>query len=255
MERALDWLRAQLASTRPTIVPVVNALTPLQSLKGSTQPVLVQCDDGHDYVIKGSQVGRSLIADHVVGALGVLVGAPVPPVAIINVAEVLVQPGSKLAHCNAGPAHGSRFIHNCEDSSYIRYIDEVGNPERFAALAVLFGWTDPEDRQFLYHRREPHVVYSVDHGAFFTGTDNWSVETLSLGLTAECDQFVYGSALVSRQELREAIDSLRSISENEILDIVAGLPEVWGISLDERAVLAHYLISRRAALLGSEFAR
>lgn len=254
MERNIEWWRTQLAHTRSTPVPHVQALTPLQPLKGITKPVLVHCDDGLDYVVKGGQVGRSLIADQIVGMLGKLLDAPVPEVAIVEIAEELVVPGSMLEHFVAGPAHGSRYIPDCIDSPYIRYADAPGNPLRFAAISVLFGWADPEDRQYLYERREPHSVFSIDHGAFFNGSIDWTIESLEVAPTARCDAAVYSSALVHPELLREAISRLKSITDEKIISVVNGPPTEWGLALDERAAIAHYLASRREALLASDLA-
>lgn len=139
------WRRMILgAATSPP--KVLQALTPVLRLRGTTRAVLADCEDGNRYVIKGRQVMRPLIADHIVGRLSALIGGPIPAVELINVPAELVQPGSFFEHFEPGVGHGSLYIAECRDSPWILYPDDPGNPERFAVLSVLFGWVDPEDR-------------------------------------------------------------------------------------------------------------
>lgn len=227
----------------------VQALTPVRALRGASRPVVVDCDDGRRYVVKGRQVNRALVADQVVGRLAAIIGAPVPLVELVHVSGDLIEPGSLLEHFASGMAHASQFIPGCTDSFWIQHVTEPGNPERFASLAVLYGWADPEDRQFLYANQAPHLVYSVDHGRFFTGSSDWTIETLRVAMTTKVDQLIEIQAGLNRNLMRAALSRLSDATDQVIAEIVATPPEDWGITLDERAVLAQYLGSRRDALL------
>jgi hypothetical protein len=227
----------------------VQAFTPIRQLRGLNKSVVVDCDDGRRYVLKGRQVMRPLIADQVVGRLGAVIAAPVPHVALVQVPSTLLTPGSFLEHFQAGIAHGSEFIPGCIDSYHIRHRTEPGNPERFAALAVLYGWTDPEDRQYLYAKEAPHLVFSVDHGAFFTGSSDWDVGSLRTSMSADVDQLVSIPADLSRSVIQSAVDRLNAATNEVIAEVVTDIPADWGITLDERVVLAQYLGNRRDALL------
>jgi hypothetical protein len=169
MTEDAPWLR-MITEAMNSPPRVLRALTPVQRLQGLTRPAVADCDDDHRYVIKGRQAMRPLIADQVVGRLGAIIGAPVPDVQLVEVPSELIMPGSFFEHFEAGISHGVRFVEKCSDSWYVQYVTDEGNMERFAALAVLYGWTDPEDRQFLYLTTAPHRVFSADHGAFFSGS-------------------------------------------------------------------------------------
>jgi hypothetical protein len=197
---------------------------------------------------------RPLIADHVVGRLAEIVGAPVPDVQLVDVPDVLIGPGSYLEHFEAGIGHGSTYVPDCRDWRHVEHAREPGNPERFAALAVLFGWTDAGDQQFLYSKVPPQHVWSTDHGEFFTGSSEWTIETLDTSLTATLDPLIIAGAGPPRELLLEAIDRLRLATDAVIARVVAIPPDAWGITLDERVGLAEYLARRRDAILAGSSA-
>ena len=47
---------------------------------------------------------------------------------------------------------------------------------RCALLAVMYGWFQAGDNQLLYRKTPPELVFSVDHGHFFPGGPEWTVE-------------------------------------------------------------------------------
>jgi len=173
----------------------------------------------------------------------------VPEVRLVDVPSALIVQGSFLETFESGVGHGSRFLPRCIDSWDIRYPDDLGNAERFAALAVLYGWADPEDRQFLYSVDNPHLVHSVDHGSFFCGSSDWTEETLATAPPAVLDQLVVTGALVKPHLLMEVLDRLQMAKDDVIAQVVSTPPSEWGISLDERVALAQYLSRRRDQLL------
>lgn len=103
--------RISLAQQRPP-APVV-ARTPLKRVGGYSQAAVIDCDDGRRYVVKGSHVGRPLIADHVVGRLGQMIRAPVPEVGLVDVPVDLIDASFSVMHFGAGIGHGSLFVADC----------------------------------------------------------------------------------------------------------------------------------------------
>ena len=141
-----DW--SQLISTAAATRPFpIRAHTYRKISYGSaSRPVVLACDDGHDYVVKGRQNGRMIVNEQIVGALGRFLSAPVPPVCIVDVPGELIQmdPGS-LGHLQVGTSHGSRLEVGCTDKQWIAYHDVSENRPRFAAIAVLYGWIPSGD--------------------------------------------------------------------------------------------------------------
>src|SRR5258705_3658080 len=100
----------------------VQAHTYLHRWTTSSQPVKLKCSDGQTYVVKGGQSGnpaasRMMIADHVTGRLGALLGAPVPPVVFVDVPAELVAAESEMAHLTPGISHGSRFVDGVSEAA------------------------------------------------------------------------------------------------------------------------------------------
>lgn len=247
---------ARIAQAMATPPPVLTLDTPRRRLKGISKAALAICNDDRLYAVKGCQVGRTLVADQVVGRLGAAIGAPVAEVALVDVPEWLIEaPMSALGtstgsivHFKPGVGHGSLFIPDCTDSRDLVHEHTDENRDRFAILAVLYGWTGADDRQLLYENRPPHRVHSVDHGFFFGGPD-WTIETLTQSSAPVPDPWICASPWVESSRIEVMLARLHDVSDDTIAAAVAAPPEAWGITLVERIALAEYLARRRDALL------
>jgi hypothetical protein len=190
-----------------------------------------------------------IITDHLVGRVGELLEAPVGHVALVNVpAELIAGQGSQLAHVAPGVSHGSKWIPGCTDREGVAHTQLPENRVRFARLAVLYGLFGANDHQFIYRLATPHLVHSVDHGHFFPGGPDWTLEKLSNASDPEADNSVVSGCGISSEELVVASESLSSLHEEAIIDIVASPPTEWVLSLDERSGLMKYIVGRRDAL-------
>lgn len=81
----IEEIRTAISDAAAGQRTVIVAQTYLQRWPSASQPVLVSGDDGRTYVVKGSQNKRMIVAEHVVGRLGQLLGAPVGEVAFANI--------------------------------------------------------------------------------------------------------------------------------------------------------------------------
>lgn len=120
---------------------------------------------------------------------------------------------------------------------------------RLALLAVLYGWTQADDHQYLYRNVRPNLVYSVDHGDFFPGQGGWSRVTLEAAGAAEPDAAICVPCGLTTEELRPAAERLIAIGPEEIATAVALPPDEWDISLEDRIALAQFLTRRKNDLL------
>lgn len=106
------------------------------------------------------------------------------------------------------------------------------NRQRFAALAVLYGWIPAGDHQLIYRQTAPHLVFSVDHGHFFPGGPNWTVSGLrGEGPSIPYDELIT-SCRITREELRVVGVQLQAVSVETIAEAVATPPDPWNITLD-----------------------
>jgi hypothetical protein len=243
-----DWEEAIDAAD--AVAGSVTAHTYLRSWPSASRPVLLRCDDGHDYVVKGAQTGRTVINEHVVGRLGKLVGAPVGQVAIVTVPDALVNAEPQMAHVTPGPAHGSRFLPHCGDRENLLHTDVPENRDRFARLAILYGWMGATDHQFIYENQPPHRVHSVDHGHFFNGP-GWTEASLAALPSAALDVTISTACGFTDDEVGAAAATIPLADDAAIASVVAGPPDAWGMSKADRVALASTLATRREALIAA----
>ena len=227
----------------------VTAHTYHRSWPSNSTPVLVGCSDGAFYVVKGRQMGRVLVNDHLVARLGELLGAPVTAAALVDVPQALINIESHVAHMPSGISHGSKWIEDCTDRLTFERAHLPGNRHRVALLAILYSWAGCwSDHQFIYKKAPTHEIFSVDHGHFFPSGPNWTIPGLQGAPPAVLDPVFCACALTS-VELRSAARSLNSVDLSDVSAIVNWLPADWGVTFDERTAMIDYLVQRHAQLL------
>lgn len=231
-----------------------TAHTFLKRWPSYSHPVLLACDDGNEYVVKGQHAGRAIVSDQVLGRLGVALAAPVGQVCLVEIPAELVAAEPEMSGVQPGTAHACRWIPGCSERAHIAHTELPENKPRFAALALLYGWAYASDHQFIYANDPPHLVYSVDHGHFFPGGPDWTIESLADAPRAVPDAIVVSQASLSNADLVGAAEILQSIPDEQIAKAVASPPDEWSLAFSERVALAAYLGSRRddlvSALLG-----
>ncbi len=218
-----------------------------QRWESDSKPVLVTASDGIDYVVKGIHKGRILVNDRVVGLLGTLLEAPVGSVALIDVTQELIALEPKMGHMRPGISHGTVFLRGCGDREGVAHADG-DNRERFARLAALYGWAFASDHQVIYENAPPHTVHSVDHGHFFPGGPHWTEASLTGAGPPEPDQNLVSQAHLTPEELRTALPQLEAVTDDDLMEIVGGVPTAWGLTIPESVTLVSYLLGRRDQL-------
>ncbi|BBC24871.1 HipA family kinase [Pseudanabaena sp. ABRG5-3] len=232
--------------------PII-ATTIRRGWQSSAKPVLVRGIDGSEYVVKGKQAGRQIINDRVVAKLGQAMNAPVGEPYLIEISQDLIEINPDFSYLATGIAHGTKFIPDCsDDRELFLHFDKSKNLERFASLAILYGWMYASDHQFIYKNQSPRLVYSVDHGNFFVGNAEWTVERLGRKFSpAMPDHLIVSTYKLKDEDLSPALNALREITEQMIMQTVCNIPQEWGINIDERLVLVEYLIERQHNLLAN----
>lgn len=247
-----DWARLVSEASRSS--PVVVARTFRRDWSSFSRPVLLACNDNREYVVKAPQANhsdpasllRSLVNDHVVADLGAHLQAPLPRSVLVEIPPELVAIEANMQHLLAGLGHGTELLLDCGDRANIAHI--TANRERYAALAVLYGWCQASDHQMIFENDPPHLVHSVDHGHFFGGP-NWTTATLAGAPTAEPDALIVSTAALTPDELRPAGHRLVAVTNVDLATAVALPPDEWGLLPDERVALARYLAERRDRLV------
>ncbi len=243
MADAGEWqkLIQRAASGRPA---PVRAETYLKSWQTASQPVLVRTA-GADYVIKGAHVGRMVVNDQIVGRLGMALGAPVGQVCLVEVPAELISIEPAMRHFGPGIAHASLFLGGCSERASFEHASVKENRERFALLAVLYGWIGAQDHQFIYENALPHLVYSVDHGHFFPGGPNWTSTNLAANPKPQTDPSIVSSCGLAAADFTAPAKALGAIRNEVIASVVATPPDEWAFDMTDRVALAMYLEQRR----------
>ena len=227
----------------------INAETFIKVWPSASRPVAVKCADGNTYVIKGSNAGRQVVNDCIAAQLGLLLRAPVPPSALITIPEELRLATPEMSHLAPGVSHGSRVMEDCTEREAFAHCEAGDNRQRFASVAILYGWLGANDRQFIYGKNPPYRVYSVDHGHFFgPGNPDWTVASLSAAAPAVTDHETVTACALTNEQLVTACGPLHEVTAEQIAAAVGFVPQGWLITIDEQVALCAYLEKRRMEL-------
>lgn len=248
----LRQLIADSAAQRPA---PVRAHTYIRKWTTASKPVALKCDDGNVYVVKARQTAnpamhRAISNEQIVGKLGALIRAPIPPIAQVDVPAALIANQPEMSHMTPGLAHGSLFSAELSERLAISHVNVPGNRSRFALLSVLFGWVIAGDHQFFYTKSEPPLVYSVDHAFFFPGQAAWTIQSLTQAPQPQPDNTIVESCGLTPTEIHAALRELSATDHQAIACTVALPPDDWGVTMEERVALFEFLTNRRDTLLG-----
>jgi hypothetical protein len=219
------------------------------ALQGASNAARVKCKDGSERAIKRASLGKHVIAEHIVGRIGQLMGAPVGDVGFVVVPPALSATQPELVAFGTTLCHSTAWIPNAGDRLTLEHANEPYNRDRFALIVVLYSLAHAEDPQVLYAATTPRLVYSVDHGHFlYGGPGSWTEQTLSTSPNPSLHR--WGSQVeLAASELSQARTALESVSDNDLEKIVRGPPDEWGATPSLRVALQEYFRRRRAALL------
>ena len=179
-------------------------------------------------------------------------GAPVARVGLVHIPAELIREEKALAHLSPGVAHGSLWIEDLHESRAFESVSLPQNRLRFADLAILYGWCEAFDHQFLYRNSPPPLVYSADHGHFFPEGPDWGGK-LYRAESVTPDPQILGAVHVAADDLRTACAKLNGIDNADIAAAVAAPPDSWGVPMSDRVAMASYLSTRRVRMLRALF--
>jgi hypothetical protein len=159
----------------------------------------------------------------------------------------LIDAEPELAHIPAGLGHGSRWIPNCSERLSYEHAAELENRERFARLALFFGWVFANDHQFIYENAPPRLVHSVDHGHFFPDGPDWTVASLGQAPLPAPDGSIVASCTLTQAEIESGRPATPP-SDALIASAICCVPPDWQLSDTDKVALADFLAVRRDIL-------
>ncbi|QOD92987.1 hypothetical protein [Chryseoglobus sp. 28M-23] len=215
-------------------------------MTNSAAAFLGLASDGERYWVKAQnnpQGARSLVPERIVTRIGLAMGAPVRPIAIIEIPAGLdhvYAPGFRL---RPGYAHGSLDVGQSkvvDDWAGISGRD--GNRQRIAFLAALWDLCLGNDPQWLAEFEADAAVWSYDHGFWFAGEVDWNLESMRrVGLRPWVAPSI---EMASSEALRTAASAVEALTFSQLEAIALDVPPAWGASEDELTAVASILLER-----------
>lgn len=218
-------------------------MAPLKATDSGAATFLGLASDGREYWIKAQnnpQGSRSLIPERVVTHLGQKIGAPVRPIALVQIPGELdwtFAPGLRL---RPGTAHGSLNLDSAkivDDWRGLARRDD--NRRRIAFLAALWDLCLGNDPQWLVEFADDAALWSFDHGFWFAGEVDWSPTTMTSGAWTSD-----GVGDSTATELRAAAAAVEELIWDDFEAAVHDVPLEWGTTQAEMSEVARILYAR-----------
>lgn len=218
----------------------------IQGTESGAAAFLGLASDGNRYWVKAQnnpQGARSLVPERIVTNIGRVLGAPVRPIALIEIPATLdhvYAPGYRL---RPGFAHGSLDVGQSkvvDDWAGISGRD--GNRNRIAYLSALWDLCLGNDPQWLAEFAADSAVWSYDHGFWFAGEVDWNIQSMRrVGVTPWVAPSI---EMASCGALEAAAIAVESLTLNELTALSLDVPSEWGAGLDELSAIAGILFER-----------
>lgn len=175
---------------------ILSANKYIRKMKGGSQSILVEANDGKYYVVKmtGNPQGANTLANELLGSLvGKSVGLPVAEGKGIYLSDGFIDSCPDLwFEFPSGKCRPDKGLHFASlfvgqpsgpkrPSEYISpsKIGMISNRDAFLGMYILDIWANHQDnRQAVFHRRqldETQEVFFIDHGHMFGGTQ-WNFQ-------------------------------------------------------------------------------
>lgn len=228
-------------------VTIVRAVEFIRRMHGASQPQLLRCDDGANYVVKfqnNPQHVRVLANEMFAGRLALLVGLPVPALAFVDVAPELIrgnpaleiQMGSRRESCMPGLHFGSRFPGVPSQTLVVDFLPDrllrrVKNlTSVFLGAFVFDKWTcNCDGRQVVFYRsvNDEGPAYSaalIDQGFCFNDGE-WDFPDNPLrGLYPR--RLVYESAR-GLNSFEPFVSRIEGLELRQLKECIQGIPAEW----------------------------
>jgi hypothetical protein len=225
---------------------VINIERVLRKMRGGSQAHLVQGSDGNHYVAKfvGNPQGtRTLINEWIATRIFRRLGVTTPDLVVLRFDPSTRTPGEsptvtigdQRLPIGAGLHFGSLCPVNPDKHAIYDFlpthlVGSIVNLAEFATVLVLdtfLGQADSRQAVFVRDRSRRELLfraYFIDHGFAFGGS-KWALDDLA-GRSLYFDRKIY-SMIDMSSVCEQAIDSLASISKDELYSIVQNIPNEW----------------------------
>ncbi len=247
--------------------PTVRAVEFVRRMRGASQPHLLRCADGENYVVKfrnNPQHVRVLANEMLASRLALLVGLPVPGPAFVEVPVELVagnpllelEIGPRREPCAAGLHFGSRFPGAPGETLVVDFLPDrllksvvKKTPAVFLGAFVFDKWTcNCDGRQVIFYRSvdQEGSTYSaalIDHGFCFNDGD-WNFPDSPIR-SLYPRRLVY-DGVIGLKSFEPFLSRIENLEAAELEECLRGIPQEWcGENPEQLTILAERLFERR----------
>ena len=226
---------------------------------GVTSPQLFRADDGQVYVVKlqRNRLGTKILANELLAVkIGERLKLCFPASGVIELSQETINSYPRLA--KAGVMPGRQFA--CRYLSHTMYVDrgklaKAVNKEQLAGVMLFDHLLHNIDRTWnrknllIRHEQDGPKVYAIDNSHLFL-RGRWTADSLKdlAGRMKVNSRRSYGVLLkyyLRPEHFASYAQAMLAISNEDVADIVFGIPEEWLPSHEERAALIEHIIIRR----------
>jgi len=249
--------------------PVLRAVEFIRRMRGGSQPHLLRCEDGENYVVKfrnNPQHVRILANEMLAGRLARLIGLPaadpafvqVPPELIAGNPSLEFELGTRRERCAPGLHFGSRFPGDPAETLVVDFLPDrllrrVRNLATVFLGALAFDkWTcNCDGRQMIFHRGvdqegSAYSVALIDHGFCFNDGE-WNFPDSPI-------RSLYPRRLVYEgvrglESFEPFLSTIENLELSRLESCVEGIPTEWcGEDPNQLSRLVGRLYERRRRL-------
>lgn len=198
--------------------------------------------------LNNPQSQRVPINEQIVGRAAALIGAPACGVALIEVTpDVAGWNYHDQLTLELGIAHGSAAVTDGLEQRTLTSGTEDDNRRRHAGIFALWDWCWGGDEQFLYATTDDNRIYSHDHGHFFPGGPNWTVDLLTQSVDVPMP-LPRPATDLDVSTLHTLADRLDQIPRSGLQEVLGNIPRAWPISDEELETMGYFLEYRAAGV-------
>lgn len=241
-----DW--EGVLSGVPRATASVSLVAPLRRSDSGAAAFLSLASDGNSYWCKvpGNPQGDTVLsAEQIVARAGALIEAPIRPVELLTIPpELDGWEYSQFVRLRAGTAHGSLHLPNCHEGWEDPRVADDENRHRLPLFAALWDWCMGHDEQWLFDMSTEGSLWSFDHGWWLGGGPSWDAESLER-LAHRSYRWEHGVRGSDAKQYEAVADRLEAVSVDQVLSVVAGIPDDWGVDDSALESVAWVLWVRR----------
>lgn len=240
-------------------VGTVRAVTPVKKMKGGSQSMLFDCDDGKSYVVKFNDGTKNVANEFVGSEIALALGLPAPRHALVEINQGLIDADPELKQRNIKPGihHGTVFEPTALDldargldprTITLENAKDVSGVIAFDNLMINTDRNNSGNNLFFQASSTSYTYMMCDYNCIFTG-NSWTAPTLASSVTFPNLVPVHpilANTITGATQFEDALTRIEGLQTGSTVTIVNNIPQTWTISSAERAAIINFLEGRKS---------